>query len=266
MRARKRTRCLWILLLLAAGDGTLSAVEAAESVTLTGQGGFPLHGRYYAAQGYAAGVLLVHQCDRTGELTGYEGLARKLEALGLHVLDLDLRGYGRSNSEAFPRSSWPESPHSADVVAAFDFLASREEVRGDAMAVVGASCGGRHALLLAEQRSAVSSLVLISSAIHGASAAAAQRLSSRALFCVLGADDPYGSVVRSTLAAFDASTNPASRLVMYRSTAHGTPLFEHDHALVDTVARWLASRLDVPPRVGVSRSLGEGQSRFPPGR
>lgn len=246
----------WVVLLALLCSLSIPAYGSPESVTIPGLDGFSLHARFYAANGFGAGVLLLHQCDRDGTATGYEALAPRLQSLGLSALILDLRGYGESVGEAFPPSAWQENRKhfNADITAAFDYLLARSEVRDDAAAVVGASCGGRYAMSLAEKRPMISSVVLISSALGADTASRA--LANRALFCAVGMNDPYGRVLPSTRTAFEMSTNAASRLLLYRTHAHGAPLFEHDPALIDTVTEWLAARLLDVPRVGTFRPSG----------
>ena len=86
-----------------------SASIAADSVRFAGADGFELHGAFYQADRYGPGVLLLHQCDREGEETGYEALAQQLQDLGMSALVLDLRGYGKSAGDEWGPSTCRQS-------------------------------------------------------------------------------------------------------------------------------------------------------------
>ena len=63
-------------------------------VDLTASDGIKLKVSYFAAGEPGARVLLLHQCDHDRKI--WDGLAQQMAAAGIHVLTMDLRGYGDS--------------------------------------------------------------------------------------------------------------------------------------------------------------------------
>ena len=84
-------------------------VQAQQAVKITSPDGFPLNAMYYASETSGPGVLLLHQCDRRGSLTGFETLAEELVARGFHVLIPDYRTYGESVNDALPAGAWRQA-------------------------------------------------------------------------------------------------------------------------------------------------------------
>lgn len=121
----------------------------SRSVTIRGDG-YVLRGSLYAPRkllGPSPAVLLIH--GWTGSRSDLAGLPEGLVAAGFVVLAFDLRGHGESPGD---RERLPLTAYGADVVAAYDFLAGREEVRAEAVSVCGESLGGHLALLLTTER------------------------------------------------------------------------------------------------------------------
>lgn len=213
-------------------------VEAAD--------GFKLHARFHDAGSRASAVLLLHQCDREGPATGFERLASILVERGAHALEVDLRGYGLSVDERFDGENWQEagSHFSSDVASLFDYLAARPDVDATRLAILGASCGGRYAAELARTQAGIRALVLLSSNLGRSPEETLAGLSGLPVLGITSEGDPYGLTVRSTREAFELSKHPASRLLMYKGSAHGSPLFELDSQLEPLVAGWLVARLN----------------------
>jgi len=103
---------------------------ATEAWSIESHDGFAVTARFHDAGERGPAVLLIHQCDRIGEATGLEGLARSLAARGIHAVEIDLRGYGGSISEAFDGKNWQEAQehHAKDVGAVYRSLVSRSDV------------------------------------------------------------------------------------------------------------------------------------------
>lgn len=234
---------LSLLLVALLGAGAADGLE----VTFPGDGGFLLRARYHAGPDGGPGVLLLHQCDREGPHTGYEKLAPGLAEAGVHALALDFRGYGRSVDVRFTGENWQEARthFPADLEAALDYLESRPGIDRSRIGVVGASCGGRHAVLLAHSHGEMRALVLLSAGLGRDPEALVEPIADRPLFCSVAEEDPFGPTVESLKRAFVASGHPESRLVLYKGAAHGTPLLEGDPLLGAAITGWLRDRLGV---------------------
>lgn len=234
--------------------GIVIAVTAAlgiddRTVTIPAGDDLDLVARIYPAATEGPGVLLLHQCDREGPLTGYESLAAHLQARGVHVLMLDFRGYGESRDDHFTGENWQEAQRHFvdDVEHAYSALVSQEGVNPDRIAIVGASCGGRFGIQLAKTHEGVQALAFMSCGLGRNVSDLMEGVRERPVFCVAAEDDPFGRAAASLREAFAASTHPDSRLIIYKGTAHGTPLFDQDPTLVTTMTDWLVARLTPPP-------------------
>lgn len=236
----------WVLTAL-----PLSAQSPARRVTIPAVDGFRLAAEYLTPGSAGPGALLLHQCNRQGAPTGFESLARRLTTAGLHVLTLDFRGFGASLDAEYRDFSRQmaaiETHFPSDVERAAAYLAAQSGVDGSRLAVVGASCGGWQAVLLAGRRTEVRAIVLLSAAFDDTLDVRPQllRVADRPLFGVFAEGDRFGTP-GSMRAAFAATRHPASQLLVFKGSHHGTPLFHHDRGLEDATVRWLRERLQTP--------------------
>ncbi len=136
--------------------------RGAIDVSIPTPDGLRLHGWLYMPVGWKAGdppvpaVLHVHG---NGGAIGYHAkytawLARR----GFAVLVFDYRGYGASDE---PKEMLSRDALLVDTRAAFEFLASREGIDRDRLAVVGQSLGGAFALALAASDPRVKAVVTL---------------------------------------------------------------------------------------------------------
>lgn len=228
------------------------AESGRRAVDFEGEAGFRLAASYYPGKENTPGVLILHQCDRKGEATGFEMLAGLLAERGFHVLLPDLRGYGRSRNEEFTGANWQaaQKHHEGDVEAAYQYLVSREGVSGGRVGVVGASCGGRQAIHLATSHAEVRAIVLLSSRLGGAMLESARAMPDRAVLAIAAKGD--GSAAQSSEAVVERSSHPRSTVMLFEGAAHGTPLFDEEAALPEAIVDWIASCLtqESPPGAG----------------
>lgn len=238
-----RSAFVWQMCLITLITAVRPAAATGRAVDIESADGFRIHAAYHAGRDDAPAVLLLHQCDRDGARTGYEGLAERLAGMGFHVLVPDLRGYGASRSERFTGDNWQEAQRylPEDTEAAFRFLAEQPGVPAERIAVVGASCGGRQAVLLAGTHESIAALVLISTRLGAPMEEALVHAAQRPLLAIAAEGD--ASAAATARRAFEHSTHAAGRLVICKGAAHGTPLFAEDASLEPAIAAWLEARL-----------------------
>lgn len=220
------------------GDGTPVDILAPD--------GFTLRGTYWGADGRAPGVLMLHQCNR--DRSSWDLAASSLADAGFHVLALDFRGFGESLGEGVgsfqdhAEELWPK--WDGDVDRALDFLKSMPGVEGDRLGAIGASCGGSQVLLAALRFDDVKAIALLSSSLPWLSREDITSFHQNRSIPVLAiASEDDGKTTERSRDVFTASTNPASRLLLYKGDAHGVPLFDVDPSLPQTIARFFADNL-----------------------
>jgi dienelactone hydrolase len=219
--------------------------QAAE-LTLTTAQGFDLKADYYKPESAAQrGVLLLHQCNLNR--TMYNDIGKGLGLRGMHALSMDFRGFGESiddktDMKKFGRIAvvrdymghWPK-----DVQLAYDFL--REKVGKDGViGVVGASCGGRQAQILAENNPINALSFFSSNVVHNDDAAAGYKpIANKPTLFISAQDGTVAGIQR----AFALNENINSKLISYKGEAHGYPLLEQDKHLTETMVDWFDRNL-----------------------
>jgi alpha-beta hydrolase superfamily lysophospholipase len=214
----------------AAAAGRPVTVPAADGVMLAGQ-------LYEAAARPAPGVVLVHMRARTrGD---WDDVAQQLEAAGLTVLAIDLRGHGASGGSAASLSDMVP-----DLRAAVQWLSSRPAVRPDAIGMVGASLGANLALLAAADQPLVRAVAVISPSLDYRGLRVGpdvmKKLSGRGVWLAASSEDPYALRTLKELTA-DASMPRDQQLSSV--PAHGTSLLTADKDLARALVDWLRQRL-----------------------
>ena len=143
---------------------SMAAPAAAQSkdVDLAGADGTSLKATYMSPGRPGPAMLLVHQCNM--DRTSWSGIAPQLVDAGVHVLTLDLRGFGDSGGPPMRELGFQTFMQHApgDVDVAFDYTRAQGSRRAR-VAAGGASCG---AMLTAEvwRRGATSMALMLLSA------------------------------------------------------------------------------------------------------
>lgn len=225
---------------------------AARVIELKASDGIILKATYFPAAKPGPGVLLLHQCNRQRKV--WDDLARQLAAAGIHVLTMDLRGFGESGGTPFDKlapeenaqvqaEKWP-----GDIDAAFQYLVSQPGVKPDVMGVGGASCGVNNSIQTARRHPReVKSLVLLS----GGTNLAGRRFlrDSRhlpALFSVAD-DDEFRPTVEVMPWLFGVSSNPGKKFVHYATGGHGADMFAVHPELRGVIVDWCVTTLIKTP-------------------
>jgi len=205
--------------------------------------GFSLNAKYYNPNKPGNGILFLHQCNRKGELIGFESLAENLIKQGIHSLLLDFRGFGKSRNQEYhdfhQQMDQTEAHFPDDVESAYQFLVENSGM--NRIQVVSASCGVTQAILLAQNHSGIKSIVMLSGGFDNISIMEEKvnQLQIPVLI-VYTEEDRYG-VPESMSRAFIASKNENSKLIKLKGNLHGTHMFGQAAWLEDEIIQWLGS-------------------------
>jgi pyridoxine 5-phosphate synthase len=223
-----------LALVLAAPDaeaaGTRVSFSASDGVTIAGE-------FYEAAARPAAGVVLVHMLSRGRGDWG--GLPEWIRDAGISALAIDLRGHGQSSGSAGDLQAMIQ-----DVRAAAQWLSTRPNVRGDQIAIVGASLGASLALLAAVELPQVRAIGLLSPSLDyrglRTDAGLIKRLGARSIWLAASDQDPLALRTLRDIAA-----EPSGPREQHVSTTlgHGTVLLERDADAGRTLVDWLRRSL-----------------------
>jgi dienelactone hydrolase len=257
--SRARTRFARLTLAFAAafllGAALTRAGEAPgdspdpQIVTLKAADGTQLKATYFGANQPGPGVLLLHQCNQ--QRKNWEGLAKELSAIGIHVLTLDYRGYGDSQGTPIPdmeSADWKTKfldKLPSDIDVALEYLESQPGVTRHIMGIGGASCSVNQAIHAAERHSEIKSLVLLSGGADRKGRAFV-RGDEKLPVLLVGADDDL-NVVPTMQWLFTLCKNPGSRFVRYPTGGHGTDLFAAHKGLEGTIVDWFVRTLQMTP-------------------
>lgn len=220
----------------------LPAAGQSKDVDLRASDGIVLKATYSSPGRPGPGMLLIHQCNM--DRASWTSIAAELVDAGIHVLTLDLRGFGDSGGEGmsggFP-TLLQKSAGDADM--AFKYLTSQSGVDQSRMGVGGASCGGMiNADLAARQE--VKALMLLSSPPSEAAVTNMADTPGLAVFGAATEDDPVTVGVADALrAAVAGSKHPHSTAKIYEGTEHGLPMFEKNPDLEPALLAWLKNEL-----------------------
>ena len=224
---------------------TLVAPMAAEStdVDLKTPDGVTLKATYTSPGQPGPGMLLIHQCNM--DRTSWNGITAQLVDAGIHVLTLDLRGFGDSGGEGISGGFPPFLQKSAgDADLALEFLVSQSGVDRTRLGVGGASCGGMILADLAARQTEVKALMLLSSPPSETAVKNMAATPSLAVFAAATEDDPVTVGVADALrGAVGGSTHPHSTAKIFSGTEHGLPMFEKNPSLEPALLAWLKTEL-----------------------
>lgn len=247
MRLQFKLLTVWLL--------TLTSIAQAAELTLTTKKGFELKTDYYLPKSPTnRAVILLHQCN--SDRTMYDDIAHQLSQKGIHALSLDFRWYGesisgktdlkelaklppaeRKNPWAMIMEHWPE-----DVQLAYDYLRERVGSNGD-IGVVGASCGGRQAKLLAESNPVKAISFFSSAVVHNDGDAVTSYQNTLAKLPTLFISAEQDGTFKGTQKGFTLNENLNSKFISYKGEEHGYPLLEQDKNLANTMANWFNENL-----------------------
>ncbi len=224
----------------------LEGIEAAGGriLRLEAVDGFPLAATLYRGAGKERTPAAILVPMFGGARADLDSLARALAAAGVTALTLDPRGHGASVTPAVyaPRvfvDDMASFIHGAllDVMAAQRHLGALPEVRGQPVALVGASLGGFVAALAAAGETQIKALVLLSPGPAAPFVAAVTAERRRPTLILAAADDPTAMAgAEAMLAGLDRAR---SEVVVFPGAAHGTALLREVEEAAPRIVRWL---------------------------
>ena len=232
--------------ILAAAVALLMAAPAAaqsKDVDLTSADGTSLKATYMSPGQPGPAMLLVHQCNM--DRTSWSGIAAQLVDAGVHVLTLDLRGFGDSGGPPLREIGFQTFMQHApgDVDVAFDYLAAQDGVDTERVGAGGASCGAMLTADLAARRD-VEALMLLSGPPSEAAVANMASSSDLAVFAAAATGDTVTPGVADALqGAVDGSAHPHSTAKVYDGPEHGLPMFDKNADLEPALISWLKAEL-----------------------
>jgi pyridoxine 5-phosphate synthase len=215
-----------------------SAEAAGTRVSFPSTDGVTIAGEFFEASSRpAAAVLLVHMLSRSHADWG--ALPDRIRDAGMTALAIDLRGHGQSSGSAQDLQAM-----AADVRAAAQWLAARPNVRGDQIAIVGASLGASLALLAAVDVPQVRALALLSPSLDyrgiRTDTALVKRLGARSIWLAASDQDP---LALRTMRDFAAEPSGPREQHVSSVLAHGTVLLDKDADLARALVDWLRRSL-----------------------
>ena len=219
------------------------ATAQSTDIDLKASDGVTLKATYTSPGRPGPAMLLIHQCNM--DRKSWTGITAELVSAGIHVLTLDLRGFGDSGGEGMS-GGFPTllQKSAGDSDMAFEYLATQSGVDRSRMGVGGASCGGMINADLAARKTEVKALMLLSSP---PSEAAVKNMASRpslAVFAAATEDDPVTRGVADALrGAVAGSKHPHSTTKIYEGTEHGLPMFDKNADLEPALLAWLKTEL-----------------------
>ena len=220
-----------------------SALAHSTDVDLEVADGVTLKGTYLSPHKPGPAMLLIHQCNM--DRTSWDGIASQLVEAGVHVMTLDLRGFGESGGEGMS-AGFPNllAKSHGDLDAAYAYLRDQDGVNGAHVGVGGASCGAMLTADLAGRQSGVTTLMLLSGPPSDDAIASIAGNPGLAVFGAAAVDDPVTPGVADTIQrAVDGSRNAHSMTKIYEGTEHGLPMFAKNPDLEPTLVSWLKARL-----------------------
>ena len=234
--------CALVALLMLA---SLAAASSRTDLDIVGSDGVKLRATYTSPGEPGPAMLLIHQCNM--DRSAWNDLTGKLVEAGIHVLSMDLRGFGESpgeplgSREAF-QTLMQKSP--GDVDAALAVLLDQEGVDGERVGAGGASCGAMLTADLPSRNAAVKTLMLLSGPPSETAVEHIANTPELAVFVAATTGDTVTPGVADALrSAVEGSKNKSSTAKILEGTEHGLPMFAKNPELGPELLGWLTSQL-----------------------
>ena len=238
-------RLAWALLFSAALAATSPVQAATSDIDLKAADGTLLKATYYSPGQPGPAMLLIHQCNQNRQMWGF--IADQLVTAGVHVLTLDLRGFGDSGGEGMRGAGGFQSfmqLSTADVDMAYAYLTSQSGVDPTRVGAGGASCGAMLTADLAARKPELVALMLLSGPPSDGAIENMASSPNLAVFAAAATGDTITPGVAERLqGAVDGSANTNSVAKIYSGSEHGLPMFASNGDLEPALVAWLTTEL-----------------------
>lgn len=203
-----------------------------------------LQGEIHNSQASIA-VLMLHQCNRDQSM--WSPLVSHFQKAGFATMTVDFRGYGKSKTADFNVDGTDQDYLNATQHVKSDVFVIYEAFKAQAplaekRVVIGASCGGGGAGLLAANHDDIDALVLFSPSMrdYWFPAQNWQKLAEKSLLPVLAIAAKQDTNALSAIdRVTDVSQAEYTEYIRYNGRLHGQPLFEFDSNLADKIVSWV---------------------------
>ena len=219
------------------------ATAQSTDIDLKASDGVTLKATYTSPGRPGPAMLLIHQCNM--DRSSWDHLSTQLVDAGIHVLTMDLRGFGDSGGEGIS-AGFPQllQKSSGDLDIAYAYLVSQTGVDRSRVGVGGASCGAMLTSDLAMRQSEITTLMLLSGPPGEAATAHIMATPGLAVFGAAAEDDSIlAGVADNIKGAVDGSKNPHSMAKVVTGTEHGLPMFDKHPSLEPELVSWLKTQL-----------------------
>ncbi|HWP43413.1 MAG TPA: alpha/beta hydrolase [Blastocatellia bacterium] len=222
----------------------LKSFGSRREVTFQSEDGWTLHGTMRTPDGVSEsgpvpGVVMLHSSFTDRHI--FDHLAELMVQRGLAVLNFDTRGRGKSTGKGELLDLAPDERNktSLDVKAAVKFMASQPGV--GRIGIVGPDRGAVYALAAAVGEPRVGALVLMTTLINAKDREEIARMDIPIFY--VASEELEIATNNSMAAAYSATKNRGSRLMVYNGGMLGYDLFEADESLQPALAHWMKEQL-----------------------
>jgi dienelactone hydrolase len=222
----------------------LTTTTSIEEVTTTSSDGWELHGTLRLPQSDHAvpGVVLLHSAR--SDRAVYARLERLLAESGVAVLNLDWRGRGQSVSrgtlwtlsEAERAESW------RDGLAGLEALASRPEVDGQRLGLLGSAQGAEIAVRAGMRDDRVRAVTILTGYQPDDAAEETFINAGTAEFLFVTSSD-HRDRTEAMRRLYESSPGRRTRYIEYPGSALGYQLFDADPGLEPAIVAWFGEVL-----------------------
>ncbi len=184
-------------------------------------------------------VVMIHSSFTDRHI--FDHLAANMVKRGVAVLNIDTRGRGKSTGKGELLDLPPEERNKTtlDAKAAVNFLASRPGI--GRIGLIGPDRGAIYALEAAIDDPRVGALMLMTTLITAPQKEAIAKLEFPVFF--IASKEIEAITNGSMAAAYTATRNRASRLLIYQGGLLGYEILETDEALEPAVVQWMKDQL-----------------------
>lgn len=253
-----RPFCFGLCLLLLVGENSRILADEPRAVAFQTDDGLLISAEYYrpTAPGPVPFAILLH--GHGSDRAVWKSLAARLSASGVATLAVDLRGHGQSTSEESRNRMKDRDPllfeeMQRDLRAAYDWLATQEEIDRARFTIIGAEAGAAVALRYAARDRSVDALVLLTPPLEGLgmdSRSDVAKVKGRAILLV-AADEPEQRRAVETLGTLTDGTSHH----LVPTSGRGAELLSGSSELESRVADFVQRAVGAPSQRVVYGSI-----------